>query len=152
MSQTLGKSAMEQKMQEHWSSWITEGDFGEIAGAGLNFVRIPIGYWSVSPIGGDPYVQGAYEWLGKSLDWAQGAGLKVMIDLHGAPGKDHATIHDTFEMLTFSRLAERLRQLRTVGSDRLDARKHCRKDPESSEEDPKRPCLAPGRCCHRIVE
>lgn len=89
MAATLGKGAMQQKMQQHWSSWITEGDFGEIADAGLNFVRIPIGYWSVSPVDGDPYVQGAYEWLGKALDWAQGANLKVMIDLHGAPGSQN---------------------------------------------------------------
>jgi glucan 1,3-beta-glucosidase len=46
-------------------------------------VRIPIGYWSVIPRDGDPYVQGAYEKLGEALDWASGAGLKVMIDLHG---------------------------------------------------------------------
>jgi glucan 1,3-beta-glucosidase len=54
-----------------------------MAGAGLNHVRIPIGYWSVIPRDGDPYVQGAYEKLGQALDWAQAAGLKVMIDLHG---------------------------------------------------------------------
>jgi glucan 1,3-beta-glucosidase len=54
-----------------------------MARAGLNHVRVPIGYWSVLPRDGDPYVQGAYEKLGEALDWAQGAGLKVMIDLHG---------------------------------------------------------------------
>lgn len=89
MSETLGKDEMSKRMQEHWSSWITEDDFAEIAGSGLNFVRIPIGYWSVSPVDGDPYIQGAYEWLGKSLDWASSNGLKVMIDLHGAPGSQN---------------------------------------------------------------
>jgi len=89
MSVKLGKGAMQKKMQKHWSSWITKEDFGQIADAGLNFVRIPIGYWSVHPLKDDPYVQGAYEWLGKSLDWAEGAGLKVMIDLHGAPGSQN---------------------------------------------------------------
>jgi glucan 1,3-beta-glucosidase len=54
-----------------------------MAKAGLNHVRIPIGYWSVIPIDGEPYVQGAYDVLGKALDWANDAGLKVMIDLHG---------------------------------------------------------------------
>ena len=56
---------------------------------GLNFVRIPIGYWSVSPLSGDPYVQGAYDYLGMSLDWAQSNGIMVMIDLHGAPGSQN---------------------------------------------------------------
>lgn len=49
----------------------------------MNHVRIPIGYWSVSPIQGEPYVQGAYHYLGQALNWAQSAGLKVLIDLHG---------------------------------------------------------------------
>ena len=70
-------------MQNHWNSWITQGDFNKMAAAGLNHVRIPIGYWSVIPRDNEPYVQGAYEKLGEALDWAAGAGLKVMIDLHG---------------------------------------------------------------------
>lgn len=60
-----------------------------MASIGLNFVRIPIGYWSVSPLDGDPYVQGAYDYLGQSLDWANNNGIKVMIDLHGAPGSQN---------------------------------------------------------------
>jgi len=59
-----------------------------MAGAGLNHVRIPIGYWSVLPRDGDPYVEGAYDKLGEALDWASGAGLKVMIDLHGGKCKE----------------------------------------------------------------
>jgi glucan 1,3-beta-glucosidase len=76
-------------LSQHWYSWITQGDFYAIAAAGLNHVRIPIGYWSVIPIEGDPYVQGAYDVLGQALDWASAAGLTVMIDLHGAPGSQN---------------------------------------------------------------
>ncbi|KAF2852547.1 glycoside hydrolase family 5 protein [Plenodomus tracheiphilus IPT5] len=84
-TQQLGADAARSRLQEHWNSWFTQSDFNQMAAAGLNFVRIPIGYWSVIPREGDPYVSGAYEKLGEALDWAQGAGLKVMIDLHGAP-------------------------------------------------------------------
>lgn len=84
-TEILGKDAAKSRLQEHWNSWITQDDFNQMAGAGLNHVRIPIGYWSVIPREGDPYVEGAYDKLGEALDWAQGAGLKVMIDLHGAP-------------------------------------------------------------------
>lgn len=83
LTQELGKDAAYSKLSQHWNSWITQADFAEMAAAGLNHVRIPIGYWSVIPIEGDPYVQGAYDVLGQALDWAQAAGLKVMIDLHG---------------------------------------------------------------------
>lgn len=80
---------MKTRMENHWSSWITADDFAEIASLGLNIVRIPIGYWSVSPIAGDPYVQGAYEWLAKAIGWASNNGVKVLIDLHGAPGSQN---------------------------------------------------------------
>lgn len=89
MGEALGAAEFEKRQQQHWSTWITEQDLAEIAGLGLNFVRIPIGYWAVAPIEGDPYVQGAYEYLGKALDWAESNGLKVMIDLHGAPGSQN---------------------------------------------------------------
>ncbi|KAK3620189.1 hypothetical protein LTR56_023535 [Elasticomyces elasticus] len=86
---TLGGGEAYKRLHSHWSSWITEGDFAEMKQMGLNMVRIPIGYWSVSPVDGDPYVQGAYDFLGKALDWANDQGIKVMIDLHGAPGSQN---------------------------------------------------------------
>ncbi|PVH93924.1 glycoside hydrolase family 5 protein [Periconia macrospinosa] len=89
LTQELGKDAAYSKLSQHWNSWITQDDFNQIAAAGLNHVRIPIGYWSVIPLDGEPYVQGAYDVLGKALDWAQAAGLKVMIDLHGASGSQN---------------------------------------------------------------
>ncbi|KAK5091383.1 glucan exo-1,3-beta-glucosidase [Lithohypha guttulata] len=74
-------------LQAHWSSWVTLGDFQKIAssGKGINTVRIPIGYWAFQKYGNDPYVQGAKEYLARALDWASQTGLKVWIDLHGAP-------------------------------------------------------------------
>lgn len=89
LTQILGKDAARSRLSQHWNSWITQDDFGQIAAAGLNHVRIPIGYWSVIEREGDPYVSGAYDKLGEALDWASGAGLKVMIDLHGAPGSQN---------------------------------------------------------------
>lgn len=50
-------------------------------------------YWSyVEPWG--PYVQGAAPYLDRAVDWARLTGLKIVIDLHGAPksqnGFDHS--------------------------------------------------------------
>ncbi|KAH6035944.1 hypothetical protein HBI82_024640 [Parastagonospora nodorum] len=85
LTELLGKDAAKARLEQHWNSFFTKDDFFQMAGAGLNHVRIPVGYWSVLPREGDPYVQGAYDKLGEALGWAQEAGLKVMIDLHGAP-------------------------------------------------------------------
>ena len=37
----------------------------------------------------DPYVQGAAPYIDKAISWARTTGLKVFIDLHGAPGSQN---------------------------------------------------------------
>jgi glucan 1,3-beta-glucosidase len=83
LSQTLGTTATQSLLQQHWTSWITETDFQQIAAAGLNHVRIPIGYWALVALPEDPYVQGQLEVLGTALEWARTYGLNVLLDLHG---------------------------------------------------------------------
>lgn len=83
LSQTLGQAAAQSLLEAHWNSWITEDDFQEIASMGLNHVRIPLGYWALNPLSGDPYVQGQLPILDQAIGWARSAGLKVMLDLHG---------------------------------------------------------------------
>ena len=82
-TQALGKSEASRRLNNHWYTWITQDDFYQIAGAGLNHVRIPIGYWAIIALPGDPYVQGQLPVLDQAIQWARNAGLKVIIDLHG---------------------------------------------------------------------
>ncbi|MCJ1272901.1 exo-1,3-beta-glucanase [Puttea exsequens] len=88
-SQNLGKTEAQSRLSNHWNTWIVEQDFKDIAAAGLNHVRIPIGYWAVAPLDGDPYVQGQLDVLDSAIEWARSAGLKVLLDLHGAPGSQN---------------------------------------------------------------
>jgi len=76
-------------LQNHWETWITEADFSAIAGAGLNHVRLPIGYWAFDVSGGEPYIQGQLPYLTKAVNWASAHGLKLIVDLHGAPGSQN---------------------------------------------------------------
>ncbi|PPR01920.1 hypothetical protein CVT24_001259 [Panaeolus cyanescens] len=76
-------------LQKHWDTWITESDFSAIAAAGLNHVRLPIGYWAFDVSAGEPYIQGQLPYLTKAVTWAQNHNLKVIIDLHGAPGSQN---------------------------------------------------------------
>ncbi|KAL1749025.1 glycoside hydrolase family 5 protein [Schizophyllum fasciatum] len=76
-------------LKAHWDSWITEDDFKQIADAGLTHVRIPIGYWAFETGPGEPYIPGQTPYLLKALDWAAKYGLKVNVDLHGAPGSQN---------------------------------------------------------------
>ncbi|KAF4552727.1 Cellulase-like protein 7 [Elsinoe fawcettii] len=89
LSQHLGRDEYLRRLQPHWENFIRPEDLDQIAGAGMNHVRIPVGYWSVIPRQGDPYIDGAYPYLGRVLDWANDRGLKVMIDLHGVQGSQN---------------------------------------------------------------
>lgn len=82
-TQVLGQDEASRRLESHWYSWITESDFEQIKAAGLNHVRIPLGYWAIAPLPGDPYVQGQLPILDQAIGWARNAGLKVLIDLHG---------------------------------------------------------------------
>uniref|UniRef100_A0A7N0V0R4 Mannan endo-1,4-beta-mannosidase n=1 Tax=Kalanchoe fedtschenkoi TaxID=63787 RepID=A0A7N0V0R4_KALFE len=67
---------------DHWASYIVEDDFKFVASNGLNAVRIPIGWWIASyPNPPKPYVGG--------FKWAEKYELKVVIDLHAAPGSQN---------------------------------------------------------------
>ncbi|EGN93093.1 glycoside hydrolase family 5 protein [Serpula lacrymans var. lacrymans S7.3] len=79
----------EATLQTHWNTWITESDFANIAAAGLNHVRLPIGYWAFEVGPGEPYIQGQLPYLQKAVTWAGNHGLKLIIDLHGAPGSQN---------------------------------------------------------------
>ncbi|KAF1940327.1 glycoside hydrolase [Clathrospora elynae] len=93
LCEKLGQQSCAAALKPHWDSFVSLDDFWRIKGAGFNVVRIPIGYWSyVEPWG--PYTQGAAPYLDAAIDWARQTGLKVIIDLHGAPksqnGFDHS--------------------------------------------------------------
>ncbi|KAI0800625.1 exo-beta-1,3-glucanase [Fomes fomentarius] len=76
-------------LKQHWDTWITEQDFVDIAAAGLNHVRIPIGYWAFEVGPGEPFVSGQLPYLQQAVTWARNHGLKVIVDLHGAPGSQN---------------------------------------------------------------
>lgn len=84
-----GKTACLSRLTQHWNTWFTEADFQRMAAMGLNTVRIPIGYWAFKLNKGDPYVQGQVAYLDRAIGWARKYGLKVWIDIHGAPGSQN---------------------------------------------------------------
>lgn len=81
-------------MTEHYETFITEKDFAEIAAAGLNWVRIPFGWWAIETWDGEPFLQGvAWTYLLKALEWARKYGLRVNLDFHAIPGSQNGYNH-----------------------------------------------------------
>ena len=52
-----GSGTLQQTMEDHYNTFITEEDIAQIAGAGLNWIRLPIPFWAIetwSNVGDDP--------------------------------------------------------------------------------------------------
>jgi glucan 1,3-beta-glucosidase len=88
----LGRAAPA-RLRSHWESFITREDFAWLAGVGINAVRIPLGHWIFGPpyprhpaYGESPHpYEMAHRGVG-SAGWAGEFGLRVVLDLHAAPG------------------------------------------------------------------
>ncbi|KAF2771087.1 glycoside hydrolase [Teratosphaeria nubilosa] len=77
-------------LHRHWSDFYQYSDFQDIQTAGLNTVRIPLGYWAVDKYDWEPYAQGQFTLLSRAVQWAKQLNLNVLIDLHGAPASQNA--------------------------------------------------------------
>ena len=80
-------------LESHYASYFNESSVSLLKSYGINALRIPIGYWAYSATG-TPYYslglgKGADAYLEKAISWAESAGLKVWIDLHGHPGSQN---------------------------------------------------------------
>ncbi|KAF9939560.1 hypothetical protein BGZ65_010142 [Modicella reniformis] len=91
----LGREASKTLLEKHYASWVTEDTFVQIKNLGLNHVRIPIGHWAMGYLTEDePYVPDiAWKYLLRAIEWARKYGIRVMIELHAAPGSQNGWNH-----------------------------------------------------------
>mmetsp|Transcript_10371 Transcript_10371/g.22707 ORF Transcript_10371/g.22707 Transcript_10371/m.22707 type:complete len:611 (+) Transcript_10371:51-1883(+) len=83
----LGDTQAQAVIAEHRRTFITRDDFAEIAGVGLNSVRLPIGYWCIVDAGPDsPFFGPCLDLVDSCMNWAAEFGLRVNLCLHGCPG------------------------------------------------------------------
>ncbi|MBQ2677100.1 MAG: cellulase family glycosylhydrolase [Clostridia bacterium] len=78
------------KLTQHRDTFITKEDFEWIKNAGLNSVRIPVPHWIFGDF--EPNL-GCIKYLDNAIDWANELGLKVLIDMHCAPGSQNGEHH-----------------------------------------------------------
>lgn len=84
----LGHEQASERLKVHRDEFITERDFENIAMKGFNAVRIPVPFFLFEDVG--PYIH-CCEYLDKAFDWAEKYGLKILVDLHTAPGGHNGT-------------------------------------------------------------
>ena len=79
-----------ERIKRHHKTFITEDDLKWLSAHGIEILRVPIGYWI---FGDDERYVGAT----KRLDWLVSTslsyGLKLLLDLHAAPGAQNRAAH-----------------------------------------------------------
>ena len=91
----LGEAEATRRLHRHWNTFITRDDFAWLKRSGITAVRLPFGHWL---FGKDypfhrsyqgvryPYVVGGLRIVDQVFQWAGEFGLRVVLDLHAAPG------------------------------------------------------------------
>ncbi|KAL1743873.1 glycoside hydrolase family 5 protein [Schizophyllum fasciatum] len=90
------QGTLEEEMEDHYNTFITEKDIMEIAAAGLNFIRLPIPFWAIpgSVWDGEPFPEGlCWKYILRIVAWARKYGLRVNLDLHTVPGSQNGYNH-----------------------------------------------------------
>ncbi|KAF8308760.1 glycoside hydrolase [Clavulina sp. PMI_390] len=89
----LGQNQTNAVFQQHWETWFTQTDVDAIVAAGLNTVRIPLGFWIVEDLVNrptEPYAEGGLDQLIRGLTMLKAAGLWTILDHHALPGVSSA--------------------------------------------------------------
>jgi len=93
LSQVLGDN-LASFMVEHYETFITEQDFVNIAAAGMNWIRLPVGFWAIETVGNEPYLEGvSWNYMLQAFEWARKYGLRIVLDLHAVPGSQNGQNH-----------------------------------------------------------
>lgn len=86
---TLGDKARA-RLDHHRETFITASDFKWIKNCGLNAVRLPVGYWALEAP--KPYIENE-RFIDFALEQCKKNDLKLLLDLHGAPGSQNGWDH-----------------------------------------------------------
>ncbi|KAF8950385.1 hypothetical protein BGZ52_002693 [Haplosporangium bisporale] len=91
----LGPDVSRKLLEDHYASWVTEDTFMRLRDLGLNHVRVPVGFWALGNLAADePYVPNvAWNYLLRAIEWARKYGIRVMVELHAAPGSQNGWNH-----------------------------------------------------------
>ncbi|KAF8584224.1 glycoside hydrolase family 5 protein [Ramaria rubella] len=85
----LGQEKGDLVFQQHWETWFTQSDVNNIKNAGLNTVRIPLGFWIIEDLVDrqtEFYARGGLKQLKRGIQQLKSAGINALLDFHAMPG------------------------------------------------------------------
>uniref|UniRef100_M4BQB4 glucan 1,3-beta-glucosidase n=1 Tax=Hyaloperonospora arabidopsidis (strain Emoy2) TaxID=559515 RepID=M4BQB4_HYAAE len=104
ITKAVNPDLVRSKLRDHHANFITESDIRQIAAAGLNTVRVPVGYWIIGYDNQDPanqrewevYPKGTIQYLDRLIrDWGMKHNVSVLVGLHAAKGSQNGAEHSS---------------------------------------------------------
>ncbi|KDR69908.1 hypothetical protein GALMADRAFT_255764 [Galerina marginata CBS 339.88] len=93
MAQDTANGGLNQ-LEDHYKTFITEQDFAQMAGAGLNWIRLPIPFWAIDTWGDEPFLaKTSWKYIVQAFQWCRKYGIRVNLDLHTIPGSQNGYNH-----------------------------------------------------------
>ena len=91
----FGQKKAETLMDIYRSNWVKEQDFDIIKSFGMNTIRLPFDYKLLMDSDSKPFQlkEDAWEWLDLAIEMAKKKDLFVILDMHGAPGRQSGMDH-----------------------------------------------------------
>ena len=91
----FGKEKAEELMDLYRTHWMKESDFDIIKSFDMNTIRLPFDYKLLMDSDTKPFKlkNDAWEWLDLTIKIAKEKGLYVILDMHGAPGRQSGMDH-----------------------------------------------------------
>lgn len=89
----LGDQEANRQLRLHWANWVTEEQIDNLAGMGVETLRVPVGDWMFSPY--EPYIgcwDGALEELDRGLALIGKYNMTAIIDLHALRGSQVSSL------------------------------------------------------------
>ncbi|OJV59132.1 MAG: endoglucanase [Cellulomonas sp. 73-145] len=90
VARLVGRAGAADFWAAYRDAFVTEADIARIAASGLDHVRVPINSRVVQDETGEP-IEAGYALLDRVIGWCRTHGLRVLLDLHGAPGGQTGT-------------------------------------------------------------
>ncbi|TFY57321.1 hypothetical protein EVG20_g8595 [Dentipellis fragilis] len=94
MAADTAGGGLQGQLEDHYNTFITEQDLAQIAGAGLNWIRVPIPFWAIETWEGEPFLaKVCWKYMLRLIGWARKYGLRIYLDLHTVPGSQNGYNH-----------------------------------------------------------
>lgn len=86
LQQILGSAAYNERIREHYETFISEADFKRMAAMGLNAVRIPLPWYAFGAQNDRETYISCIDYIDRAMEWAEKYDMYVLLDLATVPG------------------------------------------------------------------